>query len=43
MRGQPVSFTGHNPLDVLMAIALLAALASQAVTGLFANDAATTS
>ena len=29
---------GHNPLGAVMAVALLAALAVQALTGLFAND-----
>ncbi len=35
---QGVSTPGHNPLGALMALTLLAALAVQAVTGLFAND-----
>jgi cytochrome b len=38
LRGAPASTPGHNPLGALMAVALLAGLAVQALTGLFAND-----
>jgi cytochrome b len=35
---QPSAHAGHNPLGVLSVIALLAAVAGQATTGLFADD-----
>lgn len=34
----PAAYPGHNPLGALSVIALLASLAVQAATGLFAND-----
>ena len=34
----PAAYAGHNPLGALSVIALLASLAVQAATGLFAND-----
>jgi cytochrome b len=33
-----VQYAGHNPLGALMVVALLLMLATQAITGLFAND-----
>jgi cytochrome b len=38
LRGQSSATPGHNPLGAFSVYALLAALAFQAVTGLFAND-----
>lgn len=38
LRGRHVPHVGHNPLGALMVIALLAALLTQAVLGLFGND-----
>ncbi len=35
---RPMPYTGHNPVGGWMVVALLATLAVQAVTGLFAND-----
>ena len=40
LRREPLPFAGHNPLAGWMVLALLAALALQAGTGLFANDGA---
>lgn len=37
-RGKPVAKPGHNPLGGWMVLILLAVLATQAGTGLFAND-----
>ena len=37
-QSEPSSSVGHNPLGALMILALLALLAAQAITGLFAND-----
>lgn len=37
-RGETPLFTGHNPAGAVMIVALLALLAAQAATGLFAND-----
>jgi cytochrome b len=38
VRGQEQSYAGHNPLGAVMVVALLLALAVQAVSGLFGND-----
>lgn len=38
LRGHAARTAGHNPLGALSVLALLAALAVQATTGLFAND-----
>ncbi len=38
LRGQSPGIVGHNPLGALAVIALLLALATQAVTGLFISD-----
>jgi cytochrome b len=38
LRGEPARHAGHNPLGAWMVLALLAGLAVQAGTGLFAND-----
>lgn len=38
LRGKGSSGAGHSPLGALSVIAMLAAIAVQAVTGLFAND-----
>lgn len=38
LRGEPYVYPGHNPLGGWMVIAMLAVLALQAGTGLFAND-----
>jgi cytochrome b len=38
MRGRHERVVGHNPLGALMVVALLLALAVQAVSGLFGND-----
>jgi cytochrome b len=38
VRGRAAVFLGHNPLGALSVLALLLAIAVQAVTGLFAND-----
>lgn len=40
LRRGPLPFAGHNPLAGWMVVALLGALAVQAVTGLFADDGA---
>jgi cytochrome b len=39
--GRPAKYLGHNPLGGWSVLALLLALAAQAVSGLFANDDAT--
>jgi cytochrome b len=39
-RREPLPYAGHNPLAGWMVLALLAALALQLATGLFANDGA---
>lgn len=38
LRGTETPYPGHNPLGAVMVIALLLALFTQALTGLFAND-----
>jgi cytochrome b len=38
LRGKDVPSAGHSPLGALSVIAMLAAIAVQAITGLFAND-----
>jgi len=38
VRGDAPRYAGHNPLGAWMIVAMLAMLATQAVTGLFAND-----
>ena len=38
LRGREPSYPGHNPLGAFMVIALLLALFTQALTGLFGND-----
>lgn len=38
LRGQPVSYVGHNPLGALSVVALLASLLVQVLTGLASDD-----